>query len=984
MKKSRSLRRQLNIIFTIMVIFQTLTILFSLLFSNVYNMLDFEAIRTFTNITETNAEIYNTFATESITIVSEKEAILNKKIEKLAHQNNLTINELYENDNLNQQIMTEISQELIDMINQTNITGAFVILDNISTVGDKADYKSIYIRDNVPEKDSVGDLQLNVGPISIAQAFHFPTSSNWSQNFPKPSNEQDFDFFNKPIYATNELHINDVIQSGYWTTPVDIFNDGAKVICYSVPLIDSNGIAYGVIGLEVNLNHLTQGKRVSSELFYENSFYMISDYDKSSKLLNENWAILGNAFGSAYVTPGKPLQLRTTLNENIYELDFEQLGTMNAYVSELKLYSNNSPFVNEEWVLSCLVQKSILDENSNEVSRTLIFSIIVTSIISIVAVFVFSIIYTRKIKNLSTYVSELSPLDEIHFEQVGINEIDELTDAISKFNQSLIDTNDTTSKILELSLLPLGGYEILNNSSNIKLTDFLYKLLHIENGRIVTKDEWVHLYAKLTSEVHDEYNNVYRYFDETTQTEYWLRIKTADAKNSVIGVVLDVTEEMRENSKLISQLEFDALTGLRCQTAFKARAVKIIEKNYNKIGAIVFLDLDNLKYINDNFGHEFGDLLIIEASKIFKNFEQYKAITCRYSGDEFAIFFWGYDTREELAKIISLLKQESNKHFIDLPNGTKNKIRFSGGVAWYPDDANDIKELLKIADFTMLEAKQREKGSIYEFNKLRYENMSYLLENIEAINRLIDEKLIRFAFQPIVDIKTGEIYAYEALMRPLIPEFNGPLEVLSVAAAQSKLPQLERVIISSIFETIDKYIDAIGDKFIFINSIPNEAIENSQLLLVQNIRAQYGQYFNKVVIEILERDSRDEEGLIKKVNYLKNNGLQIAIDDFGSGYSNEVRIIKLSPHIVKIDMELIQGIATNTDKQTLVKGIIDFCHQKEIRIVAEGVECKEDLTYLMDINVDYIQGFYLARPNFEFIDLPIEKKKEILDYYKNK
>ncbi len=984
MKKSRSLRRQLNIIFTCMVIFQTITILFSLFFSNVFTMLDFEAVRTFTNLTETNADIYNIYSSKVMSFVEEENQVLSKKIDKLTNQNNIVVSDIYKNDVMYKKVVNTISEELIYVLNQSSVTGAFVILnDTPHNVNSKA-YSSIYLRDNVPEKNSVGDIQLNVGPIAVAQDFHLPTSSNWSQDFIEPENENDFDYYTKPIYAVNELKIDDVLQSGYWTTPIDIFNDGANVICYTVPLIDSEGYAYGVFGVEVNLNYLSQSIFVSSELFYTNSFYMISDFNSSSNTLNEKWAIPGNAFGNAYITSGEPLELKNTNNEHIYEVDFEQLDTMSCYVTDLNMYSDNSPFADEEWRLSCMVQHDILYENSNKVAKMLISNIFVTSLISIFGVFIFSILYTRKIKGLSKYLSNLSPLDEIHFEQVGITEVDKLTDAITKFNQSLIDTNYTTSKILELSLLPLGGYEILNNNSNVRITGFLYKLLNIERGILVTTEEWELYYKQLTSEVHSEFSNVYKYYDENAKTEYWLRIKTAEVKNSVIGVVLDVTEEIQENSKLISQLEYDALTGLRCQTAFRARAASIIEKDSSKIGAMVFIDLDNLKYINDNYGHELGDELIIKASKIFKNFEQYNAITCRYSGDEFAIFFWGYDYKVELIEIISLLKKESNKYYIDLPNGTKNKIRFSGGIAWYPDDANDIKELLKIADFTMLEAKQREKGSIYEFNKYRYKNMSYLIENIEAINKLIDERLIKFAFQPIVDMKTGEIYAYEALMRPLIDAFNGPLEIISVAAAQSKLPQLERVIMTVIFETIDKNIDEIGDKHIFINSIPNDALENSQHQLVQTIKEQYGQYFDKVVIEILERDSRDEDGLVKEVNYLKDNGLQIAIDDFGSGYSNEVRIIKLSPNIVKIDMELIQGISNNADKQTLVTGIIDFCHQKNIRIVAEGVECQEDLFYLMDINVDYIQGYYLAKPNFEFLDLPIEKKNEIFDYNKNK
>ncbi len=981
MKKTKSLRRQLNIMFTGIVVFQTIAILCALIFSNIFNMLDFEAVRTFANITEANAELFNAYTSKIMSVVSEEDNVISKKIDKIASQSNIDISEIYKDDVLYEKMMSEISQELVNILSQSNVTGAFVILDDAKANGSANAHSAIYLRDNVPEENSGGDIQLNVGPIFLAQDFHIPTSSNWTQDFIEPTNVQEFDFYNKPMYATNEYKANNILQSGYWTTPIDMFGDGANVICYSVPLIDDDGHAFGVLGIEINLNYLSQTLLVSSELFYENSFYMISDFSGDS--LNEKWAVPGNAFGDAYITVGEPLELTSTTNENIYELDLERLGTMNCYVSELNMYSDNSPFVNEEWALSCLVQKNILDENSNKVSSLLISSIIATSIISIIAVFIFSSIYTRKIKGLSKYLSKLSPLDEIQFEQIGISEVDELTDAITKFNQSLIDTNDTTSKILELSLLPLGGYEILNSSSNIKLTDYLYKLLHIKSGSVVTQDEWQRYYEKLTSVAHSEFDNVYNYFDEITQTEYWLRIKTAEAKNSIIGVIFDVTEEIQENSKLINQLEFDALTGLRCQTAFKARAAKILEKYGDKIGAMVFIDLDNLKYINDNFGHEFGDKLIIDASKIFKNLEQYKAITCRYSGDEFAIFFWGYDKKEELDKVISLLKKEGNKHYIDLPNGTRNKIRFSGGVAWYPDDANGVKELLKIADFTMLEAKQREKGSIYEFNKIRYENMSYLLENSEAINKLIDEQLIRFAFQPIVDLKTGEIYAFEALMRPLITEFNGPLEVLSVAAAQSKLPQLERLIMSVVFDTIDKNIDAIGDRHIFVNSIPTEATEDSRAQLVQTIKEQYGKYFNKIIVEILERDSRDEEGLVRGVNYLKENGLQIAIDDFGSGYSNEVRIIKLSPNIVKIDMELIQGIANNVDKQSLVKGIVDFCHQKNIRIVAEGVENKEDLKYLIKIDVDYVQGYYLARPNYEFTELPEDKKNEILDYKLN-
>ncbi len=974
MKKSRSIRKQLNILLACIVFLQTFTIVCALIFSDVFSKLDFEEIRTFTNISEAKSDNLNKSLEIFMVNMEHRNIELSKRISDLSLNSGLTIKEMYNDEELNSQIMNYISDSLVKIVNDMDVTETFVILDNEDINSNEVEiYPSIYFRDNTPYEKNTDNIQMIVGPVSVTQELEISTSSSWIPSFENLEKEETA-FYVNPIKAAKEYPDSEILRYGYWSEPFDLFGDGSDVVIYTLPLIDANGEAYGVIGAGVNLNFLSQTLLSSKELYYENSFYMLSDFNGTT--LNNNWSIPGNAYGYTNIVDDEEVEVKKTSEDNIYEFNIDSVGKMSCYITPLNLYSDNSPFVNEVWVLSSVVQTSVLNENSDALERSLILSIIITTVITIVVIFIFGYFSTRKLKGLAKHVEELSPLDEVNFEQTGILEIDDLTKAVKIFNDSLIESNNTTSKILELSLLPIGGYEIPDNSQNVKLTDFLYKLLRLESGSIVNKNDWYRYYEKLTCVSHIEYENVYFYLDEIDKREYWLRIKSSKNRNSTIGVVFDVSEDIGENVKLVNKLEHDGLTDLLSQSAFRKNVGTIIDSEECKIGAMLFLDLDNLKYINDNFGHELGDKLILEASKIFKSFEKYNALTSRFSGDEFAVFFYGYDTKQELENIIELIKKESDVHFIDLPNGQSNKIRFSGGVAWYPEDATEVKDLLRLSDFTMLEAKQKEKGSIYQYDQETFNRMSYLIENSELINRLIDEKLIRFAFQPIVNIKTGEIYAYEALMRPLIPEFKSPLDVLSVAEAQSKLLQLDRLILSLVLETMVEKKDIIGDKLIFVNSIPNEAVNES---LILNFKEKYPEYFDKIVFEVIEHETRDEKELIKKVNNLKNNGLKIAVDDFGSGYSNELRILKILPDIIKFDMELIQGVHNDKDKQTVVENVLDFCHKRGIEIVAEGVEDREDLEYLINIGADYVQGYYLAKPNFQFIDIPEDKKVEILE-----
>ncbi len=975
MKKTWTLRRQLNILLALIVTFQSLALLSALWVTQVFSMLDAEALRLLNNTTETRKETFDASAGQMIANVAGETEALNAALILLARQQGTPPEGLYRSDSAYQETALLASQSLVSILKENQVTGAFFVLNGSNAnKGNPSAHSAVYIRNSTPGSSATSNYLLEIGPMIVSKQYTMATSIRWNLDMPSEEADGAFDFYEKPIWASSQFKNAEMERYGYWSPPRDLLQDNQQVVTYTMPILDENGNGYGVIGIEIDMPYFARNYLPDSDLLYQNSFYVITQMADQS--LNLDWFIPSGVLAETYLKSGEQLQLTKGSDAGIFETRLGELGAMVASVRELKVYSDNSPFAEQNWTLACLVPSEVLSENSASVREKLIYSILLTTILAFGAVFVLVYFFTRKISRLSKYVRELSPYDEIYFKPTGMREVDDLTAAVQLLNQRLLNVSKTTSKILELSLLPIGGYEVLDSSNQVILTDFLYWLLHLDPGSLISREDWHHYYQQLTRQPLEDQENIYAYYDVYTEKQMWLRILEAKSPNGLVGVIQDVTDDIEEKRRLTNELDYDALTGLFSNTALKRESNRRIKDKPNKIGAMIFIDLDNLKYINDNFGHDVGDRLIIRASEIFRYFEQFGGIVSRISGDEFAIYLHDCGNQDELREIIKKLYPYGKSFLLTTPDGSENQIRFSAGVAWYPQDASNVMDLLKLSDFAMYEAKHKEKGRLFEFNRDYYQQMSYLLENREAINRLLDEQLIRFAFQPIVDLKSGEIHAYEALMRPLLDNFQNPTEILAVAAAQSKLAQLERMIILMAFQTLDEHAEEIGERKIFINSIPSQRLNDEDHQLVET---RYRQYFKQVVIEVTEEDSRNSEHLSEKINYIKNNGMAIALDDFGSGYSNEIRILSLLPDIIKIDMEMIQGIYSNADKQNLVANLVEFCHHKGVKVVAEGIEEAMDLATVIKMDIDYAQGYYLGRPVFEFATIDPEVQSEILN-----
>lgn len=415
----------------------------------------------------------------------------------------------------------------------------------------------------------------------------------------------------------------------------------------------------------------------------------------------------------------------------------------------------------------------------------------------------------------------------------------------------------------------------------------------------------------------------------------------------------------REQSE--HELTHDKFTGLLTRNAFMRRAFEMIAARPEQAGVMLCCGLDNIKYINDTYGHAVGDVCITAAADIFGSLEPFSGVSSRISGDEFAIYLHGQCHQSETMPFTQRLVDAFFKKSEISLNGSNQKIRASYGVAFYPDDAMSVDTLLKYATYAMFEVKNYSKGELLRFNSESYQQKASLYEKQEKLNALIDEKLIRFAFQPIVDLEDGSVFGYEALMRPLMEDFTSPLEILRLAEAQSKLHQIERITFEVLFEWLGENVGLLNGAKLFFNTVSSRFLKESAL---SGVHPNAPDLCRHIVFEVLESASEEHEFTDAIAAFRERSSCLIAIDDYGCGYSNDMRLISLAPDIVKIDRFFIRDIHRNRDKQQLLASILSFCASKGIKTLAEGVETFEELKKVVALGFRYVQGFYLAEPSF--------------------
>ena len=431
---------------------------------------------------------------------------------------------------------------------------------------------------------------------------------------------------------------------------------------------------------------------------------------------------------------------------------------------------------------------------------------------------------------------------------------------------------------------------------------------------------------------------------------------------SEVGLAEDMTTTVLEQQRIEHERDYDTLTGLYRRRAFD-RACEALFQQPEKLGcaALLMMDLDNLKQINDTYGHDWGDQYIRQTGQCFAANTPANTICSRLSGDEFLIFFYGYQDQAQLRTQLELLSAALQRSVSILPNGKQLHISISGGIAWYPTDGHDLLTLKKYADFAMYQVKHSHKGRMCDFDIGSYHQEAYAAQTQQDFERLLQEELVSYHFQPIYSARSGRVAAYEALMRVDLPTLHSPAQVMQLAHETGRLYEIERITVfhsSEIFQRLQAQGLLQGDALLFINSIANVSLTVED---VEEYAQRYPELLKRLVVEITEQEDLDRACLERKRNVPGFSG-SFALDDYGSGYSNELNLLELSPRYIKIDISIVRGIDTDRDKQQIVSNIVAYAHARSMQLIAEGIETEAQLRTVIGLGVDLLQGYYLSRP----------------------
>ncbi|MCD3330889.1 GGDEF domain-containing phosphodiesterase, partial [Clostridium botulinum] len=420
--------------------------------------------------------------------------------------------------------------------------------------------------------------------------------------------------------------------------------------------------------------------------------------------------------------------------------------------------------------------------------------------------------------------------------------------------------------------------------------------------------------------------------------------------------------------KIRYMLYNDELTKLPNRLYFRNYINEMLIKYKEKCGyfAIMFLGIDNFKLVNDTLGHNKGDELIKQFSNRIKEVIDDKYLFATGGGDEFLLLINNMDKEEDTETIKKILLNINN--VLKEPFIIENEEQFitiSVGVAFYPNDGQDEETLLKSADTAMYEAKSCGKNDLKCFS---LEVRKTLIEKTIIKNNLyraLEREELEIYYQPQVDILKNKIVGFEALLRW---KFNKkqiyPNKFIPIAEDTGLIVPIGYMVIKEACRTVKKWNNMTEDKFtISINISFKQLYEHNFVKKVKCILQEIDLQAEYIEFEIKERVAiKQNKDVFNTIQELKKMGIKISIDDFGTEYSSFMNIKKISIDKIKIDMQFIKNVPHEEKDLTIVSSIIDFSHNLGLKVIAEGVETKEQLDYLKYKKCDQVQGFLYYKP----------------------
>tara|TARA_R110002073_G_scaffold173800_3_gene330940 strand:- start:19002 stop:20951 length:1950 start_codon:yes stop_codon:yes gene_type:complete len=436
-------------------------------------------------------------------------------------------------------------------------------------------------------------------------------------------------------------------------------------------------------------------------------------------------------------------------------------------------------------------------------------------------------------------------------------------------------------------------------------------------------------------------------------------------KHENVALVNYMEEQVAERTQKIYELSnIDPLTGLFNRSAFLNEARLQLEQAdiKHEYLALLFIDLDGFKKVNDSVGHATGDRVLAQTALRLQEQAPDNHLLCRWGGDEFLLMLANMNEAEVLEKAQLMITRISKPYDID-----NNRITIGAtiGVAFYPQHARNEVELIQLADTAMYHQKKRMPSSVGVFSDIIGYKISREQKLKARLAGALENQELRLVYQPILNTKDRSIFAFEALLRwQLDGEAIAPDEFICIAEQYGQIRKIGAwVLRESCFAAkrwqlmSDQYNEIAVSVNVSIIQMQDENFKD----IVKEVLAESGLAPHCLFLEITESIfATDMDKLLQQVLVLQAMGVKVSIDDFGTGYSSLSAMQDLAVNLVKIDRSFINKIETNG--QPIVNAVMHIADGLHFKVVAEGVETQEQMTQLVSLGVDYLQGFHFAKP----------------------
>ena len=438
------------------------------------------------------------------------------------------------------------------------------------------------------------------------------------------------------------------------------------------------------------------------------------------------------------------------------------------------------------------------------------------------------------------------------------------------------------------------------------------------------------------------------------------------AVNSIENNMIEPFQEKQvAENKIFDLAHKDHLTGLMNRSLFTKKVSDYLKQHQRdgKLFALIFLDLDRFKLVNDSYGHEAGDLLLkIVAERLSRSVREVDIIS-RFGGDEFVIGLSDIKSHKIIEKLAQKIQNNLSRPFVFL--GKEMHVNASLGISVFPQSGTTVSDLVKNADIAMYLSKQSKTPYVF-FDDSMAENINKRLTIENELCNVILRNELNVFYQPQFSLSTGKLIGMEALVRWQHPEKGliPPNDFIGLAEETGQIHMIGEWVLQTACLTLKNWIERGASPIRVAVNLSNLQLEDEEIINKISATLNSTQLPHKLLeLEITESAVMNNEQLvIDKLEVLKDLGIKLAIDDFGTGYSSLSYLQSLPVDVLKIDRCFVSEMHERNDSKTIVEAALMMAHGMSLKVVAEGVENGAQQDMLEQMGCDYLQGYHIAKP----------------------